>query len=158
MSEIVYKIPRSVLVVIHTQDLQVLLMERAAAPGFWQSVTGSVDRVDEPYRETAIREVGEETGLDATRFALTDWETEREYEIYKRWRGRYAPGITHNREHAFGLTLPEPVPVTLAPREHTRYVWMPWKQAAEKTFSWTNRDAILELPARLARPAGAAGR
>jgi dATP pyrophosphohydrolase len=149
-----YKIPRSVLVVIHTVDLQVLMMERALWPGFWQSVTGSVDREDEPYLETAVREVFEETGLDTSRYALTDWGFERQYEIFTKWRSRYAPGVTHNTERAFGLTLPEPLPVKLAPREHTQYVWLPWREAAEKTFSWTNRDAILELPERVVPPRG----
>lgn len=145
-----YKIPRSVLVVIHTRDLQVLLMERATAPGFWQSVTGSVDSEDEPLRDTAVREVREETGLDATAFVLTDWDLENRWEIFTRWRSRFAPGVTHNREHVFGLQLPEEVPVTLAPGEHTASLWLPWQQAAEKTFSWSNRDAILQLPARYA--------
>lgn len=151
MSNPSYKIPRSVLVVIHTADLQVLMMERAQAPGFWQSVTGSVDREDEPYLETAIREVFEETGIAADRYALTDWGFERQYEIFTRWRSRYAPGVTHNTEHVFGLTLPGPLPVRLAPREHSQYLWLPWRDAAEKTFSWTNRDAILELPERIGR-------
>lgn len=146
-----YKIPRSVLVVIHTEDLQVLLMERAPWPGFWQSVTGSVDHADEPLLQTAIREVGEETGLDARRHALVDWEIENEYEIFQRWRGRYAPGVTHNRERVFGLTLPERLAVTLAPGEHSRYEWLPHEEAAEKCFSWTNRNAILELPKRVRR-------
>lgn len=141
-----YKIPRSVLVVIHTPDLQVLLMERVPWPGFWQSVTGSVDREDEPYRETAIREVAEETGLDATRFCLTDWGVHNRFEIFKRWRSRYAPGVTHNEEHVFGLTVPQPLPVTVAPAEHYGYIWLPWREAAEKCFSWSNRDAILALP------------
>ena len=145
-----YKIPCSVLVVIHSEDLQVLLMERAPWPGFWQSVTGSLDHPDEPLLQTAIREVQEETGLDATRFALLDWQTENEYEIFQRWRGRYPPGVTHNREHVFGLTLPAPSPVTLAPKEHSQYQWLPWREAAEKCFSWTNRNAILQLPDRRA--------
>ena len=88
---------------------------------------------------------------------LRDWGLQNVYEIYPRWRSRYAPGVTHNTEHVFGLTLPEPVPVNLAPREHTQYVWLPWREAAEKTFSWTNRDAILELPERVARPGGPRG-
>src|SRR5215831_19426386 len=113
-----YKIPRSVLVVIHTPDLLVLMMERAGWPGFWQSVTGGVDREDEPLRETAIREVREETGLDATRYELRDWQLERSFEIFKRHLGRYAPGVTHNLEHVFSMELPEPLPVTLAPDEH----------------------------------------
>ena len=146
-----YKIPRSVLVVIHTADLQVLLIERAAAPGFWQSVTGSLDREDEALAVTAAREVAEETGIDATRYALSDWGIENRYEIFKRWRNRYAPGITHNTEHVFGLVLPAPVPVVLAPGEHVAQVWLPWREAAAKCFSWTNRDAILLLPEKLGR-------
>ena len=146
-----YQIPRSVLVVIHTADLQVLLIERAAAPGFWQSVTGSLDREDEALAATAAREVAEETGIDATRYALSDWGIENRYEIFKRWRNRYAPGITHNTEHVFGLVLPAPVPVVLAPGEHVAQVWLPWREAAAKCFSWTNRDAILLLPEKLGR-------
>ena len=146
-----YKIPRSVLVVIHTADLQVLLIERAAAPGFWQSVTGSLDREDEALAVTAAREVAEETGIDTTRYALSDWGIENRYEIFKRWRNRYAPGITHNTEHVFGLILPAAVPVVLAPGEHVAQVWLPWREAAAKCFSWTNRDAILLLPEKLGR-------
>jgi dATP pyrophosphohydrolase len=141
-----YKIPRSVLVVIHTPDLLVLMMERAGWPGFWQSVTGGVDAEDEPLRETAIREVREETGLDATRYDLRDWGIERSFEIFKRYRSRYAPGVTHNLEHVFSMEVPEAVPVTLAPREHLHYQWLPYRDAAALTPSWSNRDAILALP------------
>lgn len=141
-----YKIPISVLVVIHTPDLQVLLIERADRPGFWQSVTGSVDSADEPLTATAVREVGEETGLDATRYPLRNWNKQNQFEIFSRWSGRFAPGTTHNLEHVFSLELPTPVPVTLAPKEHTRYLWLPWEEAAEKCFSWSNVAAIRELP------------
>jgi len=144
-----YKIPISVLVVVHTPDLDVLLMERAPWPGYWQSVTGSVDREDEPLVETAIREVLEETGINAQRYRLLDWGIQNRFEIYKLWQSRYAPGVTHNTEHVFGLTVPEPLPVKLEPREHSRYLWLPWKEAAEKCFSWSNRDAILLLPQRV---------
>jgi dATP pyrophosphohydrolase len=144
----VHKIPVSVLVVIHSADGQVLLMERADAPGYWQSVTGSQD-AGETLLETAIREVREETGLDATAFELTPWEIETRYEIYERWRHRYAPGVTHNTEHVFGLKLPAPRPVTLAPREHLRYQWLPWEAAAGRCFSPSNAAAIRELSARL---------
>jgi dATP pyrophosphohydrolase len=146
-----YKIPRSVLVVVHTPDLQVLLLERAPWPGYWQSVTGSLAREDEPLVETAIREVREETGIDARRDALADWRIENRYEIYPEWRWKYAPGVTHNLEHVFGLAMPAPPAVTLAPAEHSRFAWLPWREAAEKCFSWSNRDAILMLPDRLAR-------
>lgn len=143
-----HKIPVSVLVVIHTQDGQVLLMERADAPGFWQSVTGSQDE-GETLEQTAIREVREETGLDAAQFELTRWDISTRYEIYERWRHRYAPGVTHNTEHVFGLKLPAPRPVTLAPREHLRYLWLPWEEAVERCFSPSNAEAIRQLPARL---------
>ena len=143
-----HKIPVSVLVVIHTADGQVLLMERADAPGFWQSVTGSQDE-GETLEQTAIREVREETGLDAAQFELTRWDISTRYEIYERWRHRYAPGVTHNTEHVFGLKLPAPLPVTLAPREHLRYEWLPWEAAAERCFSPSNAEAIRQLPARL---------
>ena len=141
-----YKIPVSVLVVIHTRALDVLLLERADRPGFWQSVTGSQDVEGELLRDTAIRELKEETDLDADEHVLTDWQKQNEFEIYLHWRHRYAPGITLNTEHVFGLTLPQQMPITVAPREHLQYVWLPWREAAEKVFSWSNREAILLLP------------
>jgi dATP pyrophosphohydrolase len=141
-----YKIPRSVLVVIHTPDLQVLMMERAGWKDFWQSVTGSVAREDEPLRDTAVREVREETGIEATRHDLRDWGIENRFEIFKRHLGRYAPGVTHNLEHVFSLELSAPLEVALDPGEHSAYRWLPWREAAALTISWTNRDAILLLP------------
>jgi dATP pyrophosphohydrolase len=143
-----HKIPVSVLVVIYTADGQVLLMERADAPGFWQSVTGSQDE-GETLEQTAIREVREETGLDATQFELAPWDLSTRYEIYQRWRHRYAPGVTHNTEHVFGLKLPAPWAVTLAPREHLRHEWLPWAEAAQRCFSSSNAEAIRLLPARI---------
>lgn len=144
----VYKIPISVLVVIHTTDLQVLLIERADRPGFWQSVTGSKETEDELLELTAVREVGEETGLDARLYPLCNWHKQNQFEIFSRWRGRYAPGTTHNQEHVFSLELPLALPVTLAPKEHLQYLWLPWQEAAEKCFSWSNAAAIRELPHR----------
>ncbi len=144
-----YKIPVSVLVVIHTPDLQVLLMERADRPDFWQSVTGSME-ADEALPDTARREVLEETGLDAALYQLCDWQENYQFEIFSRWRGRYAPGVTHNTEHVFSLRLPQALPITLAPREHLQYMWMPWQQAADKVFSWSNAAAIRKLPERCA--------
>ena len=144
------KLPVSTLVVIHTPGLEVLLRERTDRPGFWQSVTGS-QHPGEALRQTAIREVAEETGLDAVRYALTDWNLRNVYEIYPLWRHRYAPGVTHNTEHVFGLELPEAGPVMLSPREHLRFAWRPWHEAAEQVFSWSNRKAILMLPERAQR-------
>lgn len=148
-----YKIPVSVLVVVHTPDLQVLLLERADHPGFWQSVTGSQDE-GETLAQTAARELREETGLDAARYGLSDWRRQNQYEIYKRWRHRYAPGVMHNTEHVFSLLVPQPLPVTLAPREHLNYQWLAWREAADKVFSWSNAEAIRELPQRLAAKQG----
>jgi dATP pyrophosphohydrolase len=153
-----YKIPESVLVVIHTPALDVLLLERADHPGFWQSVTGSKDRVDEPLIETCVREVAEETGIDVRApgiglAALRDWELRNVYEIYPVFLHRYASGVTHNTEHVFGLTVPEGTPVRLAPREHTALRWLPWREAAAACFSPSNAEAILQLP----RFAGLAG-
>jgi dATP pyrophosphohydrolase len=143
-----HKIPRSVLVVIHTAERDVLLIERADHAGFWQSVTGSVDLEDEPLTETARREVLEETGIDATLHRLSDWRYTNEYEIYPQWRWRYAPGVTRNTEHVFGLEVPGRLPVRLAPREHVAHVWLPWHEAAEKCFSPSNAAAIRRLGAR----------
>lgn len=145
------KIPRSVLVVIHTPALDVLLIERADRPGFWQSVTGSLDREDEALRKTAVREVMEETGIDvaaveAAGGALRDWGRANVYEIFPTWRHRYAPGVTHNTEHVFGLTVPPGTPVVLSPREHLAHAWLPWREAAARCFSPSNAEAILMLP------------
>jgi dATP pyrophosphohydrolase len=142
-----HKIPISVLVCIHTPGLQVLLLERADRLGYWQSVTGSQDE-GETLLQSAVRELREETGLAAEQYALTDWQMQNVYEIYPMWRHRYAPGVTHNTEHVFGLLLPRPLAITLAPSEHVAYQWLPWQQAAEKVFSWTNRKVILDLPVR----------
>ena len=147
MSAAPFKVPVSTLVVIHTPALDVLLLERADHPGFWQSVTGS-QHAGESLRDTAAREVGEETGLDAGRYRLEAWNLQNVYEIYPVWRHRYAPGVTHNTEHVFGLTVPERLPVKVAPREHLRAEWVPWREAAERVFSWSNRKAILMLGER----------
>jgi dATP pyrophosphohydrolase len=145
------KIPESVLVVIHTAGLDVLLIERADKPGFWQSVTGSKDSLDEPPAETAVREVAEETGIvvgspDVPVAYLRDWGLRNVYEIYPVWRHRYAPGVTHNTEHVFGLRVPAGIPVILNPREHLRFDWLPWQEAADRCFSPSNAEAILQLP------------
>lgn len=141
-----FKIPESVLVVIHTAEREVLLIERADAAGFWQSVTGAKDRADEPLRRTCAREVAEETGIECAEAAFDDWQLANVYEIYPKWAHRYAPGVTHNTEHVFGLRVARDVPVRLAPREHVAHVWLPWREAADKCFSPSNAEAILQLP------------
>lgn len=146
-----FKIPQSVLVVIHTPEREVLLINRADTTGFWQSVTGSKDTEDEPFALTAAREVAEETGIECgagcvLHAGLRDWGLENVYEIYPRWQHRYAPGVIQNTEHVFGLCVPPGTPVRLNPREHTDYRWLSWREAADVCYSPSNAEAILLLP------------
>jgi dATP pyrophosphohydrolase len=146
-----YKIPRSVLVVVYTPALDVLLIERADHPGYWQSVTGAKNHAREAYAATARREVFEETGIEVgspevPASALRDWRLANVYDIYPQWQHRYAPGVTRNTERVFGLCVPAGTPVRLAPREHLRWQWLPWRDAAEACFSSSNAEAILQLP------------
>lgn len=148
-----YKTPVSVLVVIYTTDLQVLLLERADHPGYWQSVTGSQHQ-GETLIQTALREIAEETEINANNYILTDWQVSNQYEIFEEWRWRYAPSVTHNTEHVFGLLMPESVPITIAQQEHLDFIWLPWQLAAQKVFSWSNAQAIRHLPDKRKESAG----
>ena len=141
-----FKIPESVLVVIHTPQRDVLLIERADHPGFWQSVTGSKDALDEPLVETARREVREETGIAVPSLQFQDWRLSNVYDIYPAWRHRYAPDVTRNTEHIFGLCLPDQCAITLSPCEHLAWQWLPYREAAGTCFSPSNAEAILLLP------------
>ena len=143
------KLPVSVLVVVHTAELEVLLLERRIRAGYWQSVTGSLDSFDEPLQAAAAREVREETGIDAAG-ELSRWNVVNTFEIYAQWRHRFAPGVIYNVEHVFGLRLPRRLPVTLAPEEHVSFAWLPWREAASRCFSWSNRDALVILGERCA--------
>jgi dATP pyrophosphohydrolase len=149
LAPMAFKLPESVLVVVHTPALDVLLIERAANPGFWQSVTGSREPDDADLEATARRELLEETGLSAG--TLADWRLENRYEIWPQWRARYAPDVTHNTEHVFGFLVPEVTVATLDPAEHIAQMWLPWQLAMEKVFSPSNRDAIGQLPKRSKR-------
>ena len=142
-----FKQPVSVLVVVHTAALDVLLLQRAAHPEYWQSVTGSQEQDEEPL-ETAQRELFEETGIRIAAESLQDWRLSNRFEIFPVWRHRYAPGITHNLEHVFSVQVPDRIDARLAEHEHSAFVWLPWQEAARRCFSWTNRDAILMLPLR----------
>lgn len=141
-----FKVPVSVLVVVYTVDMQILLLERADHPGYWQSVTGSQES-GETLTQTATREVLEETGIDVGEHSLADWAITNRYEIYPEWRHRYAPGVTHNTEHVFGLMLPRPVEVTVSPREHLGFAWVAAADAADRVFSPSNATAIRHLMA-----------
>lgn len=145
----VYKIPESVLVVVYTPQLDVLLLERAAQPGMWQSVTGSREPDDADLEAVARRELLEETGLSVG--TLTDWGHVNRYEIWPQWRARYAPDVTHNTEHVFAFLVDSPTVATLDPAEHISQLWLPWQEAMARTFSPTNREAISQLPRRVTK-------
>jgi len=142
------KIPISVLVVIYKSNGDVLLIERADRPEFWQSVTGSLDALDEDLALAATREVFEETGIAVDQLpagSLRNLQHQIEYEIYPDWRFRYAPGVTRNIEHWFALQVPDNVQIQLSPREHVAHEWLPFEDAAKKCFSRSNGEAILKF-------------
>ncbi len=141
-----YKIPVSVLVIIFTKDYDVLLLERADRPGFWQSVTGSKKCEQEELIETAKREVEEETGLRLSETELMNWHRSFDFEIFKRWRGRYQPGVFNNTEHVFSVMLDCKVDIVLSDREHLAFCWCSRMEAIDRVFSWTNATALRELP------------
>ena len=137
------KIPRSVLIVVYSGD-QVLLLERREPPGYWQSVTGSL-QPGERWRDAALRELGEEAGLHAE--GLCDTGLVNRYPIHPAWRHRYAPEVNENEEHVFVLSLPAPLAVTVNLREHVQARWLPWADALALVSSETNRAAIVFIGA-----------
>lgn len=146
MNRPAYKRPESVLVVLHDGQGRALMLERVSPPGFWQSVTGSLEEGETPFA-TALREVAEETGILLSPEELKDWHTQNEYEIYEHWRHRYAHGVTRNTEHVFSACIPAAGPVRLSAREHRAYRWLPLAEAASLAFSPSNREALLRLAA-----------
>lgn len=136
-----YRRPESVLVVVYRKPGQVLLLERRDRPGFWQSVTGSLEPGEAP-RDAARRELAEETGLEGE---PVDLGQSRRFEIFPEFRHRFPPGVTRNLEHAFAFEAGDADEVTLDPSEHGRCRWLPWSEAAALTGSWTNREAIETL-------------
>jgi dATP pyrophosphohydrolase len=141
-----FKRPESVLIVVHTDDGQVLQLLRREPEGFWQSVTGSL-RVGESPLRAAMRELREETGLDGSA-GLTDGGFINRYPIHPAWRHRYAADVQENTEYVFHLALPERRDISLSD-EHVASRWLPREQAAESAGSATDKAAILALlPAR----------
>lgn len=146
MNRPAYKRPESVLVVLYDGQGRALMLERVSPPGFWQSVTGSLEEGETPFA-TAMREVAEETGILLSPEELKDWHTQNEYEIYEHWRHRYAPGVTRNTEHVFSACIPAAGPVRLSAHEHRAHRWLPLAEAASLAFSPSNREALLRLAA-----------
>lgn len=146
MNRPAYKRPESVLVVLHDGQGRALMLERVSPPGFWQSVTGSLEEGETPFA-TALREVAEETGILLSPEELKDWHTQNEYDIYEHWRHRYAPGVTRNTEHVFSACIPAAGSVRLSVREHRAHRWLSLAEAASLAFSPSNREALLRLAA-----------
>lgn len=160
------KIPVSVLVVMVSPAGEFLLIQRADKPGYWQSVTGSLDFPDESPLLAAVRELQEETGFQATPISvptvcdshpkdllvpglLRPWPHSLQYEIFEHWRHRYPAGVTQNTEHWFMVCMPDGFLPQLANNEHVGFAWLGARQAAERCFSPNNAQAILELADRL---------
>ncbi len=145
------KRPESVLVVVHTTTGAVLLLRRCQPPDFWQSVTGSLNWDETHPQNTAARELQEETGLVVNQdVILIDCQMTNRFPILPAWRARYAPHVTENTEYVFRAELLNASAMTairLNPQEHLEYLWLPQRQAAQKVSSYTNRAAILALPA-----------
>ncbi len=134
--------PESVLVIIHTPERECLLLERVRPVGFWQSVTGTL-HWDESPAQTAVRELGEETGLVAE--GLIDAEVQRRFPILPEWRDRYGPDVTENLEHLWFLTVGSACPITLNAEEHSAYRWLSLEEAIVTVSSRTNREGLERL-------------
>lgn len=135
---LLFKRPESVLVVIYTVELDVLLICRQSPPGFWQSVTGSLEHRETP-RQAAQRELFEETGITQE---VVDHKVQRVFPIKAAWKKRYAPGVSENLEHEFSVQLPERCAVTLDPLEHSDYQWLSLVDSIAKVSSRSNRSAL----------------
>lgn len=142
MTRAAHRRPESVLVVIYTQGMDCLLLERIQPANFWQSVTGSL-HWGETAAAAARREVHEETGLPGA--GLLDAGVSHSFSILPHYLDQYGPGVSENIEHVWYLRLAETGPIRLDPREHADYCWLPWPEAIERVSSWTNREALMKL-------------
>lgn len=137
-----YKNNQSVLVVVYAQDSgRVLMLQRQDDPDFWQSITGTIE-TGEVAKQTAIREVKEEIGVDiiAQNLSLYDCNYQVEFEIFPQFRYKYAPNVYHCTEHWFVLALPCEITPQLT--EHLAFQWLDKKQAIKLAKSPNNAQAI----------------
>ena len=139
-----YKRPVSVLVVIHHQHQQFLMLQRVDNAAFWQSVTGSLEAGEQPL-DTAVRELCEETGLCLAKEQVHDWQLHYDYDIYPEYWHRYPPGTRRNTEHVFSVDVALDSTITLAPTEHSAYRWVDADTALTLAYSPSNRNAIAQL-------------
>jgi dATP pyrophosphohydrolase len=138
-----FRIPVSVLVLVHSDDGQVLLLRRSKPFDFWQSVTGSL-KSGESHRDAAQRELFEETGL-TNEGELHYSGVSRQFVIDPRWRDRFEPGSVENVEFEWHYRLTAIPKIILSADEHSEYRWLPVALAASEVWSWTNRDALEAL-------------
>ncbi|MGI9201562.1 MAG: dihydroneopterin triphosphate diphosphatase [Woeseiaceae bacterium] len=132
--------PISVLVVVVSDDGYALLLRRQEPFDFWQSITGSL-QPGETHADAARRELFEETGMSdagALRFSGVS----RQFVIDPRWREKFATSAVENVEFEWHYRLPARTEVQICEDEHSDFCWLPVKEAAQKVWSWTNRDAL----------------
>ncbi|MFM1865859.1 MAG: hypothetical protein RIQ57_469 [Pseudomonadota bacterium] len=138
------KIPISTQIIVFTNQKQILLLQRKDNPNYWQSVTGSLE-INEAPRDCAIRELYEETNLNANQYNFFSLGHMNQYTIYPEWRHRYEDGVNNNTEHLFALQLPKKENIIINKEEHLSYKWLNLEDAINKVFSWTNRKALIKF-------------
>lgn len=140
-----YKRPESILLLVYTEQRDVLLLRRTKPSDFWQSVTGSMSWDETSPLKTAYRELTEETGLHVVPGSIVDYQYSQQFPIRSPWRRRYAPNVLFNTEHVFCLQLPSKLPIRLNPAEHSEYIWLNYEQALQQVSSYTNKNALQQF-------------
>jgi 8-oxo-dGTP pyrophosphatase MutT (NUDIX family) len=119
------------IVVVVRRDGELLVMRRSPERlGYWSLVSGGLE-ADETSWHAAVRELREETGLQAQVRKLPISLSYSLLDDPPAIRARYAPGIERITVHAF---------VTDAPTG-----WEPTLDAEHDLYRWCDLDAALEL-------------